>query len=110
MNIFYIKDLITLFCYELNYKDLIKFGAVSKYHNYFIKKNKWKNLPINVRSEDKLLLMIKNYSFVNLDLRNTNVTDASVSLLTNLHTLNLGWTKVTDKCKNLLKSKNVIIF
>ena len=89
MNILYINDLITLFCYELNCKDLINFGAISKYHNYFVKTNKWKNLSIRLSSENNLLLMINNYSFVNLDLCNT---------------------KVTDKCKDFLKLNNVIVF
>ena len=37
MNIFYTNDLITLFCCELNYKDLIKFGGISKYHPKYMK-------------------------------------------------------------------------
>ena len=77
MDIFYINDLITLFCNELNSKDLIKFGAISKYHNYFIKKNKWTSLSIRLSSVKNLLSIINNYSFVNLDLGYTNVTDAS---------------------------------
>ena len=102
MNILYINDLITLFCYQLNCKDLINFGAISKYHNYFVKKNKWKNLTIKLRSEKYLLSLINNYSFVNLDLWNTNVTDTSVSLLTNLRILDLGFTRVTDTSVSLL--------
>ena len=108
MDILYLNDLITLFCHELGCRDLINFGAISKYHNYFVKKNKWKHLPIKVRSEDNLFLMIKNYSFVNLNLFYENVDDRSVSLLSNLHTLNLACTHVTDKSVSLLTNLHTL--
>ena len=97
MDPLHINEIFLLICTQINKCwDLLNLASVCKYNYHFIKNNKWSHLFIYINKEKKLLSMLKNYNFTKLCLEFTDITDASVSLLTNLHTLNLFNTRVTD--------------
>ena len=109
MNPLEISELIITICTEMTRCiDIINMGSVNKYHKKIIRENKWPHLCVQLQTNKDLLLMIQNYNFCKLDLRNTNVTDKSVSFLTNLHTLNLSNTKVSDASVSFLTNLHTL--
>ena len=98
MNPLLIEDIFVQICCKINHtKTLIIIEEVSNWHKKIIRINKWFNLSVCIKNEEKLISMLSTHIFCNLNLRDTNVTDERVSKLVYVHTLNLRGTKVTDK-------------
>ena len=103
MNPLLIEELFIQICYHISkVRILIEFETISKWHKEAIRKNKWLNLPVQIKNDDNVFLMLKTHNFGYLDLSFTEVTDKCVSKLVNIHTLNLRNTKVTDKAVSKL--------
>src|SRR5436190_624111 len=86
------EDILLLIGSFLPIKNLLCFASISKPILSLIKNNSWYQ-PVKLKNT----LPLNYYQFKNVDLSNTNVTDESVSHLTQLHTLDLSDTIVTDE-------------
>ena len=75
---------------------------MSKYYSDFVRKNQWNHLIIKSKSNIYINSIIKTFSFVNYDFSDTKITDESVKMLGNCHTLNLRNTKITDESVKML--------
>ena len=94
MNVLLFEDLFLTICLCLNMKQVINLELISKYHHLLIRKTTW-FLKVNIKSEQLLNHIIKNYHFKNLSIFNINV-DLYIDYLKNCHTLDLSYTNVTD--------------
>ena len=83
-------------------RDLLNFRLVNKYYSDFVRKNQWNHLIIKSKSNIYINNIIKTFSFVNYDFSYTDITDESVKMLGNCHTLNLCYTKITDESVKML--------
>ena len=111
MNPLLMEDTFIQICHQINdVKTIIMIEEISQWHKKVIRKNKWIYLKIRIRSDEKLINMIRTHNFSNLNLMYTNVTDESVSMLVNIHILYLGLTKVTNACIEKLKYNGCIVY
>src|SRR5580700_9703339 len=83
-------------------KQLIKMEQTNKNFINIIRNGNWPHL-VKIKSNAILIDIINKYKFINFNLSNSNVTDKSVKMLGNCHTLNLAWCKqITDESVKML--------
>jgi hypothetical protein len=115
-----LNEIIEEICDKItSIRTLINYGFVDKQHNLIVKSKMWLHIPVRLKSDDMINLMLENYNFGNIILSYsavtdegveklinvhsmdlhlcTNITDKSISKLTNLHKLDISDTYVTDK-------------
>src|SRR5580700_1485047 len=80
-------------------KQLLEIEQINKKFEYLIINNEWPHLDlIKIKSEDTLIIAATRHKFLNFNLSFCNISDASVKMLSNCHTLNLaGCYQITDK-------------
>jgi hypothetical protein len=90
---------IKIFSY-LTLKELLSFRLVNKVISKVILEHGWSH--IIVKSKFNINDVVKIFNFSNYDFEGTKITDESVKLLVNCHTLNLCNTNITDESVRLL--------
>src|SRR3984885_14938426 len=84
-------------------KKLIEMEQLSTLYRDIIRKNNLSHLTIILKRVKNIKYVIKHYNFIKYDFNNSNITDKSVKLLRNCHTLDLSWcNKITDESVKLL--------
>ena len=86
----------------LKLRDLLNLRLLNKYYSDFVKKNKWNHLIIGLKNINNIQHVIETFSFNNYDFSFTKITDESVKMLGQCHTLNLSWTNITDESVKML--------
>src|SRR3984885_2114950 len=83
-------------------KKLIEMEQLSTLYRDIIRKNNSSHLTITLRRGKNIKYVIKHYNFIKYDFNNSNITDKSVKLLGNCHTLDLSYCEITDKSVKFL--------
>src|SRR3984885_4100892 len=83
-------------------KKLIEMEQLSTLYRDIIRKNNLSHLTITSRRVKNIKYVIKHYNFIKYDFNNRNITDESVKLLGNCHTLDLSCPKITDESVKFL--------
>ena len=107
MEILTDKDLFIRICYEFRTtKQLVLLEQLSKFHLKLIRKEKWPNFVVSIRSNYMLEQMQKTHSFGDLGFLydNDKISSIDFSRLQNCHFIGLLSGGVTDKI--VLKIKN----
>src|SRR5581483_7584221 len=103
-TIFYLpNEIIVMILDFLPLNELIKTELVHSNYKNLIRNTKWSNFIVSLCNVKKIIYVINNYKFANYDFCDSYITNESVKLLTNCHTLNLsGCYKITDESVKLL--------
>ena len=83
-------------------RDLLNIRLVNKYCSDLVRINQWNHLIIKSKFNFYMNNIIKTFSFVNYDFSDTDITDESVKMLGNCHTLDLSCTDITDESVKML--------
>src|ERR1700733_10405419 len=84
-------------------KKLIEMEQLSTLYRDIIRKNNLSHLTITLRRVKNIKYVIKHYNFIKYDFNSSNITDKSVKLLGNCHTLDLSYChKITDESVKFL--------
>ena len=92
------KELIIEIFSTLSLKNLINLESCNHSFKKIIRETKWNNLTIKLEKNIiSIQYIINHYQFIKYDFSNSLITNESVKLLGNCHTLNLyGCKKITD--------------
>lgn len=85
------KDIFLEICSYLPLTEIIMMEQLSKAHRQWIRNHHWMNMAIKTIDSKYYNYVLENYSFKNLNLSCTAITDEIVKKLENLHTLNLTY-------------------
>src|ERR1700733_11173096 len=98
INNYIIMDILSY----LPLKKLIEMEQLSTLYRNIIRNNKLFHLTITLRRVKNIKYVTEHYRFIKYDFNNSKITDESVKLLGNCHTLDLSCTKITDESVKFL--------
>src|ERR1700677_4962701 len=94
------KDIFIQICDLMDINVLISLEQLSKSHQNIIRTHDWMTFEIKLRNVNIIRFVTNNYNFQKYNFYRSKITNLDIEKcikLKNCHTLNLSWTKITDK-------------
>ena len=97
-------EIINLIFDDLNLNDLLHLASTNIWLMNHIRTTKWRNICVRINKNiNNVNHIVTTYKFIKYDFSYSQITDESVKLLGNCHTLYLyGCTNITDESVKLL--------